>query len=398
MWFQRRRAKERKEAEDAKLQQLLAERRAAEAEGTGDATHGSNTPAAATPTAAAAITAAAGDAATATAPLSNDLVISNTGAYGQWAEYAELLNKAKETLPQPYREDGPRLGFEFDPIPTAGDGDANKRKRLMLDGFEAELEDDGEMQIRKRRLGDASMVARLLRGAELDAETQRMLSMQQHTESALAKVVCRGCMVGIGEVVVCVVMYWRASVCAGGVVEWCWSGIYIHTAHLYTQEQAQLNDRFMKERERVWYCCVLRMVAVDHTLCVENQPTCNQPTWNTTHLHTPPTPPHPTPPQELERLAKEQLRMAEKAERDTTKELMRLARENERKRQLDERENARLEAKLARLQQLEDKKREKEEKKKYAVVRDNAGWVCRCVCCVPAHSVQTNIHMLTQLP
>lgn len=123
-------------------------------------------------------------------------MLDNTGAYGQWAEFADLLAKAKQTLAEPYREDGPRLGYEFDPPPSAADRDAaQKRKRLMLDGFEAELEDDGEMQIRKRRLGEASAVARLLRGTELDAETQRLLSLQQHTESAVAKV--GFCFVGV---------------------------------------------------------------------------------------------------------------------------------------------------------------------------------------------------------
>lgn len=36
---------------------------------------------------------------------------------GTAAEYAELLEAAKPTLPVPFRDDGPPLGLEFDPIP-----------------------------------------------------------------------------------------------------------------------------------------------------------------------------------------------------------------------------------------------------------------------------------------
>lgn len=197
VWFQRRRAKDRKQADDAKLQQMLAERRAAEAEGTGDAAAGS---AAAAPAAApeatgdaAAAPGAAGDAAAApappsaaadpaaatpttaapalaTAPSTDDPAVDDKGLYGQWLEFAALLTKARALLPEPYREDGPRLGFEFDPVPTAAEREAHKRKRLMLDGFEAEVEDDGEVQIRKRRLGEAGTVARLVRAMDGDVE------------------------------------------------------------------------------------------------------------------------------------------------------------------------------------------------------------------------------------
>jgi hypothetical protein len=36
------------------------------------------------------------------------------------AEYAEVLEAAKATLPVPFRADGPPLGLEFDPIPPPG--------------------------------------------------------------------------------------------------------------------------------------------------------------------------------------------------------------------------------------------------------------------------------------
>lgn len=310
VWFTRRRGKDRKEAEDAKLQQILAERRAAEAEGTGDAATGAAASTAGTPAANPPSTAAHASVSPAEAtgvatttpaarpsatPLPTPLptaasqpmedTMDDKGAYGQWLEFAALLAKARETLPQPYHDDGPRLGYEFDPVPTAAEREAHKRKRLMLDGFEAEVEDGGEVNIRKRRLDEAGTVARLVRAVDGDAEGPLLGHPLGDLGKVCGKIIMRidtfgACLHGVGTVL-----------------------------------------------------CVVALCAA----------------------------------QEHERLAKEQLRMAERAEREAAKEDIRRAREAERLRMMEEKERARLEAKLDRLQKQEEKKREKEEKKKYGV-------------------------------
>lgn len=69
----------------------------------------------------------------------------NHGAHADWRE---LVEYAKSTLPVAYREDGPHLAFVFDdpPSPDGNDGDDAdapvKRKRVMVDGYE--MEEDGE--------------------------------------------------------------------------------------------------------------------------------------------------------------------------------------------------------------------------------------------------------------
>lgn len=69
-------------------------------------------------------------------------------------ELQELLQLARERLPQPYREDGPLLGISFDPAPSlAGPGSGaaeavgNKRKRVMIDDYEMEGGATGDLNV-----------------------------------------------------------------------------------------------------------------------------------------------------------------------------------------------------------------------------------------------------------
>ena len=69
-------------------------------------------------------------------------------SHGSHAEWRDLIEHAKSTLPMAFRSDGPQLAFIFDDPPSPDgaddidpDGPA-KRKRVMVDGYE--MEDDGE--------------------------------------------------------------------------------------------------------------------------------------------------------------------------------------------------------------------------------------------------------------
>ena len=68
--------------------------------------------------------------------------------HGMHAEWRELVEYSKPSLPVLFRPDGPQLAFVFDdpPSPDGADGtDADapiKRKRVMVDGYE--MEEDGE--------------------------------------------------------------------------------------------------------------------------------------------------------------------------------------------------------------------------------------------------------------
>ena len=67
---------------------------------------------------------------------------------GMHAEWRELVEYAKPSLPVPFRTDGPQLAFVFDDPPSPDGADGNdadapaKRKRVMVDGYE--MEEDGE--------------------------------------------------------------------------------------------------------------------------------------------------------------------------------------------------------------------------------------------------------------
>ncbi len=74
--------------------------------------------------------------------------------------YKPLLEAAKATLPVPYRDDGPPLGFEFDAVPVPGaveqpaaDGaePAAKRRRIMIDDMIAEAGDGGITEFKKHK-------------------------------------------------------------------------------------------------------------------------------------------------------------------------------------------------------------------------------------------------------
>ena len=69
-------------------------------------------------------------------------------SHGIHAEWRELVEYAKATLPVPFRTDGPQLAYVFDDPPSPDGNDGNdadapaKRKRVLVDGYE--MEDDGE--------------------------------------------------------------------------------------------------------------------------------------------------------------------------------------------------------------------------------------------------------------
>lgn len=69
-------------------------------------------------------------------------------------ELQELLALARERLPQPYREDGPPLGIFFDPVPAAeapgsraAETAGEKRKRVMIDDYEMEGGEGGDLNV-----------------------------------------------------------------------------------------------------------------------------------------------------------------------------------------------------------------------------------------------------------
>ncbi|EIE24672.1 hypothetical protein COCSUDRAFT_46901 [Coccomyxa subellipsoidea C-169] len=75
-------------------------------------------------------------------------------------ELQELLSLARERLPQPYREEGPPLGMFFDPVPAAEDPGSlpaeiagEKRKRVMIDDYEMEGGEGGDLNV-TRMIGD----------------------------------------------------------------------------------------------------------------------------------------------------------------------------------------------------------------------------------------------------
>ena len=77
------------------------------------------------------------------------LAVGETAVTSQ--EIKDLLEAAKQTLPVPFREDGPPLGFEFDPVPfgrkfmAEGHG---KSKMMVIGEYNAEAAEDGSIQVR----------------------------------------------------------------------------------------------------------------------------------------------------------------------------------------------------------------------------------------------------------
>jgi hypothetical protein len=68
-----------------------------------------------------------------------------------------VLQAAKASLPVPFRVDGPPLAFDFDPIPTAGKGGAQgKRKRIVGGDYVAEADEEGMIDFKKKRPPSAS--------------------------------------------------------------------------------------------------------------------------------------------------------------------------------------------------------------------------------------------------
>lgn len=69
-------------------------------------------------------------------------------------ELQQLLALARERLPQAYREDGPPLGIFFDPVPAreapgshAAEPVGEKRKRVMIDDYEMEGGEGGDLNV-----------------------------------------------------------------------------------------------------------------------------------------------------------------------------------------------------------------------------------------------------------
>lgn len=60
---------------------------------------------------------------------------------------------ARQRLPQPYREDGPPLGYYFDSIPlVSAEGRTaaevgEKRKRVVVDDYEMEGDEGGDLSV-----------------------------------------------------------------------------------------------------------------------------------------------------------------------------------------------------------------------------------------------------------
>ena len=85
---------------------------------------------------------------------------------GSHAEWRDLVEHAKLTLPVAYRSDGPQLAFVFDEPPSPDGADGNdpdgpaKRKRVMVDGYE--MEDDGEDGMNVSRLASIMLTACML--------------------------------------------------------------------------------------------------------------------------------------------------------------------------------------------------------------------------------------------
>ena len=83
---------------------------------------------------------------------------------GVHAEWRELVEYARSTLPVAYRSDGPQLAFVFDDPPSPDGEDRDdmdapiKRKRVMVDGYE--MEDDGEdgMNVRTHCIAESLWV------------------------------------------------------------------------------------------------------------------------------------------------------------------------------------------------------------------------------------------------
>ena len=98
-------------------------------------------------------------------------------------EYRDLLDAARKSLPVPFREDGPPLGFEFDDVPgdsffhaqdlPAADKSQGKRRKSG--------EDDPDFDAKRARL-DAEQQA-----SQLQKEHERLVREQQRMAARLAK-------------------------------------------------------------------------------------------------------------------------------------------------------------------------------------------------------------------
>ena len=69
-------------------------------------------------------------------------------------ELQQLLAFARQRLPLAYREDGPPLGIFFDPVPApeppgsyAAETAGEKRKRVMIDDYEMEGGEGGDLNV-----------------------------------------------------------------------------------------------------------------------------------------------------------------------------------------------------------------------------------------------------------
>lgn len=107
---------------------------------------------------------------------------------GSHAEWRDLVEHAKLTLPVAFRCDGPQLAFVFDDPPSPDGADDNdpdgpaKRKRVMVDGYE--MEDDGEDGMNVSRL--ASMTPAAL---SMNCKSPQLSSLQ-HACSATGQYRC----------------------------------------------------------------------------------------------------------------------------------------------------------------------------------------------------------------
>lgn len=74
------------------------------------------------------------------------------------AGVSDLIEAAKLCLPVPFRDDGPPLGFEFDPVPVGKRAELENmaKKRMVIGDYDAEAAADGSIHVGVRHLGCGS--------------------------------------------------------------------------------------------------------------------------------------------------------------------------------------------------------------------------------------------------
>lgn len=120
----------------------------------------------------------------------SDTAPDNSAVHAEWQE---LVEHARSTLPVAYRSDGPQLAFIFDDPPSpdgqgAEDADAPiKRKRVMVDGYE--MEDDGEdgMNFKKARINPGQFRRPPSAGKSGREDAERRAYREAERASLLAK-------------------------------------------------------------------------------------------------------------------------------------------------------------------------------------------------------------------